>query len=52
MHMDSFGAADTGQRRFGVDERGNGRLKLRAGFMRDEKAVEGHRTPKRWRVDR
>ena len=41
-----------GQRRFGVDERGNGRLKLRAGFMRDEKAVEGHRTPKRWRVDR
>jgi hypothetical protein len=39
-------------RRFWVDERGNVDLKLCAGFVRDEKAVEGHRTPRRWRVDR
>jgi hypothetical protein len=41
-----------GQRQFGVDERGNVDMKLCAGFVRDEKAVEGHRSPRRWRVDR
>jgi hypothetical protein len=30
----------------------SGDLKFRTGLVRDEKAVEGHRTPKRWRVDR
>jgi len=34
---------------FGVDERGKGRLKLRAYFACRGKAVEGHRTPKRLR---
>ncbi len=34
------------------DERSQGRWKLSAGCGRDEKAVEGHRTPRRWRVDR
>ena len=35
---------------FGMDERGKERLKLCADFVRDKKAVEGHRSPKRWRV--
>jgi len=30
---------------------GNVEMNLRAGFVRAGKAVEGHRTPKRWRVD-
>ena len=35
-----------------MDERGEGRLKLRVCFVRDGKPVEGHRSPERWRVNR
>jgi hypothetical protein len=39
-----------GNKQLGLEERGKGRLNLDAGFVCVEKAVEGHRSPRRWRV--
>jgi len=46
------GGQDLAKGGLGWTNAGNVDVKLRMGFVRDEKAVEGHRSPRRWRVDR